>query len=186
MQLTRNVNDNWAKVTDNISNANWKSYKTMMILLLGSTWKNTVMLKLRYNLRAISVMPHFCKSYTTELAKNTNSYKIRVQSVVRIVYQSSAWILYRIVVIRAAYDDVHTYTHTYTHTHHAFAVVDRCLYIVRFAAGRRGKIVPFGRLFERFATSLFELSISWQISAFPCSYFISLLLRPFAFFFYPF
>lgn len=151
-----------------------------MILLLGSTWKNTVMLKLRYNLRAISVMPHFCKSYTTELAKNTNSYKIRVQSVVRIVYQSSAWILYRIVVIRAAYEDVHTYTHT----HHAFAVVDRCLYIVRFAAGRRGKIVPFGRLFERFATSLFELSISWQISAFPCSYFISLLLRPFALFFF--
>jgi len=28
-------------------------------------------------------------------------------------------------------------------------------------------IVPFGSLFECYATSLFELSISWQISAFP-------------------
>lgn len=51
--------------------------------------KNTVMPKLRGNLRAISVMPHIsAKVAPTELAKNTNGYKIRLQSAVRVVYIS--------------------------------------------------------------------------------------------------
>lgn len=43
----------------------------------------------------------------------------------------------------------------------------RCLARSR---GLECAIVPFGSLFECFATSLFELSISWQISVFPCTH----------------
>lgn len=46
-------------------------------------WKTQLWAKLRRNLRAISVMPHIWKSCTTKLAKNTDDYKIRLQSVGR-------------------------------------------------------------------------------------------------------
>ena len=107
--------------------------------------KNTVMPKLRGNLRAISVMPHIsAKVAPTELAKNTNGHKIRLQSAVRVVYISET-------------RKFHTGSRRNTSARTCVRVRAR---IVWFAAGRRGKIVPFGRLFERFATSLFELSIS--------------------------
>lgn len=138
-------------------------------------------------------MPHIWKSCTTKLAKNTDGYKIRLQSVGR--NSISGWRVNFIPIRRntrtgrggfgpcARAHRVCTPPQPRT-CQHGVQKSGRTVLRFRFAAGRRGKIVPFGRLFERFATSLFELSISWQISAFPYSYFI-FPSYPFSLFFPP-
>lgn len=138
-------------------------------------------------------MPHIWKSCTTKLAKNTDGYKIRLQSVGR--NSISGWRVNFIPIRRntrtgrggfgpcARAHRVCTPPQPRT-CQHGVQKSGRTVLRFRFAAGRRGKIVPFGRLFERFATSLFELSISWQISAFPYSYFI-FPSYPFSLFFSP-